>query len=98
MLECRGGGIYVGIALDVEARFIKHQSGQGALFTRLNRPERILCRVRIGNHTHARRVERAFKKLRPAEKRQWARALGDEGGELPMGVIPGYVNECGHRR
>lgn len=97
MLECRGGGIYVGIALDVDARFNKHKAGQGAVFTRLNRPERILCRVKIGMHGDARRIERAFKKLLPAEKRIWARTLGHKGGEALVGILPGYVNEGGHR-
>lgn len=93
MLECRGGGIYVGIAHDVGKRFEQHKAGRGAMFTRLNPPERILCRVRIGSHKDARRVERAIKQLRPAEKRQWARALGPECREPPVGILPGYVNE-----
>ena len=42
VLECQGGVLYTGIAKDVDARFEAHVNGTGAIFTRLNRPVRIL--------------------------------------------------------
>ena len=33
LLDCTGGGIYVGIAKDVDARFAEHLAGCGALKT-----------------------------------------------------------------
>ena len=57
MLECRGGGIYIGIALDVDARFAQHVAGKGAKYTRLNAPVRILVRVRFDSHREAAQAE-----------------------------------------
>jgi predicted GIY-YIG superfamily endonuclease len=33
MIECDGGGIYVGIANDVEARYQKREQGKSALYS-----------------------------------------------------------------
>ncbi len=45
LLECHGGVLYTGIAKDVDARFAAHLNGTGAIFTRLNRPLRILAKA-----------------------------------------------------
>ncbi|WP_370050653.1 GIY-YIG nuclease family protein [Mariprofundus sp. EBB-1] len=84
MLECRGGGIYVGIAKDVEKRFKVHESGRGSLFTKINTPIQIIAKVKVGSHGDAIRVERAMKKLTPYEKRQWCNALGTDGRDIPI--------------
>jgi putative endonuclease len=44
LLGCRSGRIYTGVTPDLVARISKHESGNGAMFTRLNRPE-LLARV-----------------------------------------------------
>ena len=43
LIECRGGRLYTGITPDLAARFEAHRAGKGALFTRLNPPERMLA-------------------------------------------------------
>lgn len=75
LLECTGGGIYVGIARDVDARFAEHAAGKGALYTRLFPPLRIIGIKTFPDHRSAAQEERVFKKLTPLHKRQWAFAL-----------------------
>lgn len=43
MIECRDGGIYTRIAIDVDLRYEKLASGKGARYTRINWPMRPLC-------------------------------------------------------
>lgn len=63
LLECRGGAIYTGIAVDVEARFRAHASGRGARYTRANPPLRILARFPHPDRAAASRAEAAIKRL-----------------------------------
>jgi putative endonuclease len=72
VLECRGGVLYTGIAKDVEARFQAHVKGTGAMFTRLNRPVRILGKVTLATRGEALRAEYAFKQLSRADKLRWS--------------------------
>jgi putative endonuclease len=71
VLECRNGVLYTGIAKDVDTRFEVHLKGAGAMFTRLNRPVRILGRVLLATRGEAQRAEAALKKLPRAEKLRW---------------------------
>jgi len=32
MIECGGGGTYIGIAVDVDSRYGKHVAGNGAIY------------------------------------------------------------------
>ena len=72
MVECAGGRIYTGIALDVAARFEKHRSGRGAAFTRINKPVRVVAAMACGSQGDAAREESRLKKLRRTEKLLWA--------------------------
>jgi putative endonuclease len=76
VLECQGGVLYTGIAKDVDTRFEAHCKGDGAMFTRLNRPVRILGRALLATKGEALRAEFALKKLDRARKVRWcARGL-----------------------
>jgi len=68
MIACRGGGIYVGMALDVEARYRKHAAGRGAAYTRMNPPVRLLAKWVYPDRRSAAQAERAMKRLKPLEK------------------------------
>ena len=68
MLACRGGGIYVGMTLDVEARYRKHAAGKGAAYTRMNPPLRLLAQWAHPDRRSAAQAERAMKRLKPSEK------------------------------
>ena len=71
VLECQGGVLYTGIAKDVDARFEAHLKGEGAMFTRLNRPVRILGKAALATRGEALRAEFALKKLKRAQKARW---------------------------
>ena len=72
MLECAGGCIYTGIAIDPEARFREHLAGRGAQFTRMNKPVRIIGKEKYPDKGSALRAERQLKKLKPDAKKMWA--------------------------
>lgn len=72
LLECEGGRLYTGISTDVAARFEKHRRGRGAMFTRLNRPLRMLGARPFGSRSEALKAEWAMKRLSPDEKRRVA--------------------------
>ncbi len=74
VLECQGGVLYTGIAKDVDARFEAHVNGTGAIFTRLNRPVRILGKATMATKGAALRAEYAFKQASRADKLQWCAA------------------------
>ena len=71
VLECEGGVLYTGIAKDVDTRFEAHRNGAGAMFTRLNRPVRILGRALLHTRSQALRAEFALKQLTRAAKLAW---------------------------
>lgn len=72
MLECAGGYIYTGIAIDPEARFRVHLAGKGSSFTRMRKPLRIIGTREFPDRGAALRAELALKKLTRAKKRKWA--------------------------
>jgi putative endonuclease len=71
VLECQGGVLYIGIAKDVQARFEAHRKGAGAMFTRLNRPVRILSKAPLATRGEALRAEYALKQAPRADKLRW---------------------------
>jgi putative endonuclease len=74
ILECHSGLLYTGIAKDVDARFEAHINGTGAMFTKLNRPIRILSKAPLRTRGAALRAEYALKQLSRADKLQWCAA------------------------
>lgn len=74
VLECHGGTLYTGIARDVDARFAAHVNGTGAMFTRLNRPVKILGRAALPSRGEALSLEYAFKQLSRSRKLRWCKA------------------------
>lgn len=75
LLECRGGGIYTGIAKDVQVRYQRHAAGRGARYTRINPPVQLLASQCYPDHRSAAKAEAAMKRLTPSEKWRWARLL-----------------------
>lgn len=69
LIECRGGSIYTGIAVDVAERYKKHATGKGAKYTRSHPPVRLLASIPCGNRSEASKEEYRVKRLTPAQKR-----------------------------
>lgn len=84
LLECHNGRLYAGIATDPQRRFADHAAGRGAMFTRINRPLRLLgCRA-YPNQSLVTRAEMDLKRLDRSGKLAWARENpldGARGGE-----------------
>ena len=76
LLACQDGRTYAGIAIDVQARFRRHQSGKGAKFTRSNPPLAILGMRCFDSRSAASKAEHALKQLPLPEKLAWARQSG----------------------
>lgn len=76
MIECRGGGIYTGIAKNAIARYQQHAKGKGARYTKMNPPVTMLVCALFPSRREAAQEEWRIKQLSPLEKRQWAIALG----------------------
>ena len=68
LLHCGDGTLYCGIALDVEARLVQHETGKGAKYTRGRRPLAIVFREACGTKSSALKRERAIKRLPRAAK------------------------------
>lgn len=72
LIECRGGSIYTGIAIDVAARYAAHAAGKGARYTRARPPQRLLAVFAMADKSAALREEIRIKRLSPAAKRALA--------------------------
>lgn len=68
MLRCADGSFYTGIAADVEKRFLAHQRGKGAKYTRSHPPLSIVYREACADKGGALRREYAIKQLSHEEK------------------------------
>ena len=75
LLECVNGRLYTGITPDLEERFRKHATGKGAMFTRINKPLRMIAAIPCADRSEASKLERLMKGLEPGQKRfmaqQW---------------------------
>jgi putative endonuclease len=72
LLQCTSGRIYTGVCLDLKHRIAAHLKGRGALFTRLDRPERLLAAKPYPSKRAALIVEKQVKGVSPELKRTLA--------------------------
>lgn len=84
LLECSDGSVYTGIATDVQARFDKHVSGEGARYTRSRKPVQVLASFELANRSSASSAEYWVKRLAPSEKRALAAGLRTLESVLPV--------------
>lgn len=75
LIECADGSLYTGIATDVEARFAKHASGEGARYTRSRKPVAVRASFELSGRAEASRAEYWVKRL--TVTRKWALVRGD---------------------
>lgn len=69
LLECKSGRIYTGVSPNVEKRVSKHCMGKGALFTKINAPERLIGQKAFSSKREAIQVEKQIKKMPASGKR-----------------------------
>lgn len=76
LLLCRNGRLYTGVTVDLAARFEQHRSGKGAMFTRINKPERMIAATPCEGRSAALKLEARIKRLPAPRKRvlaaEWA--------------------------
>jgi putative endonuclease len=63
LLECSNGAYYAGITNDLPARFLAHQSGKGARYTRANPPIKIIASKPYAGRSEASVAEAQLKRL-----------------------------------
>ncbi len=69
LVECTTGRIYTGVTPRLDDRMTAHKRGRGALFTRINPPERLLGAKPFADRREAQRIESQVKRLPAAYKR-----------------------------
>ncbi len=71
ILRCADDSFYTGIALDINARLEKHNSGKGAKYTRSRRPCKLIYSEKCASERNLAQIrERAVKKLSRAKKEE----------------------------
>jgi putative endonuclease len=73
MLICADGSYYTGYSSNPTLRLVEHMKGQGARYTRMHKPRKIVYLERHKNRSMAMRREREIKALTHKEKRSLAR-------------------------
>ena len=63
LLSCANGTYYAGITTDVAARFLAHQQGKGARYTRANPPVAVVAQAIYPDRSTASKAEWALKQL-----------------------------------
>lgn len=68
VVRCSDGSLYTGLALDVAARLLMHNSGKGASYTRGRGPVSLVYFEKFATHREAAQRECEIKKLKREEK------------------------------
>lgn len=69
LLECTSGRIYTGVTPALDRRIRAHLVGRGALFTKMDRPSKVLAAKPFGSKAEALRIERQVKRVSAEHKR-----------------------------
>jgi len=70
ILRCADLTLYTGVATDVDARVLKHNTGKGAKYTRGRLPVTLVYQEHVHSHGEALKREHAIKRLPLAAKRR----------------------------
>ena len=70
MARCVDGTFYCGITNDVAARFVAHNAGKGARYTRARLPVALAWKKRVSGKSAALKLEYSLKQLTRAEKQK----------------------------
>ena len=68
LIQCGDGTFYTGIAKDVERRFLEHQVGKGARYTRARKVVKILHTEKFNDKSQALKREAQIKGWRREKK------------------------------
>jgi putative endonuclease len=68
ILECADGSYYTGWSVDPQKRLLIHNTGNGARYTRMRRPTRLVYVEEMPDRSSAQKRELAIKRLDHAHK------------------------------
>jgi putative endonuclease len=68
MLLCNDGSFYTGYTKNIEARMHLHQTGKGARYTRIHKPQKVVYFEEHYSRSLAMKREREIKKLSHQQK------------------------------
>lgn len=83
LIECADGSIYTGITTDVAARYVAHEQGLGARYTRSHPPRKLLGIECHPDRSSASKAEYRIKQLSASEKRLYAASLSSSPSVAP---------------
>jgi predicted GIY-YIG superfamily endonuclease len=72
ILLCKDGSYYTGYARDVKRRVERHKKGQGARYTKMHEPEKIVYMEEFNSRSDAMKREREIKSFSHSKKQQLA--------------------------
>lgn len=75
LLECADGSLYTGVTTDVARRYVEHEAGKGARYTRSHKPLSLLASAPVGTRSQALKAELAIKRLPKEQKPGAVRSL-----------------------
>lgn len=70
IVRCSDDSLYTGVALDVDDRVKRHNSGKGARYTRSRKPVELVYTETVGDKGDALRREYDIKQLSAKDKRR----------------------------
>lgn len=68
IVQCEDGSLYTGYTTDIESRMKRHVKGQGARYTRMNKPTKLVHIERYHTRSEAMKRERQIKNLSHHQK------------------------------
>jgi len=92
LLHCAGGRSYIGISPSPHARFAAHQAGNGAAFTRANRPQALAAIVWFENRSAAASMEVRLKALARPAKLAWFQRFAATTTTAPATIEVGLAS------
>ena len=70
IVRCKDGSLYTGYAKDIEQRIAKHNSGQGAKYTKIRRPVELVYQEMFDTKSEAMKREYEIKTFSRQKKLQ----------------------------
>lgn len=70
IVKCKDGSLYTGYAKDIEQRIAKHNSGQGAKYTKIRRPVELVYQEMFDTKSEAMKREYEIKTFSRQKKLQ----------------------------
>ena len=80
ILLCKDGSYYTGYAKDLKRRVEQHKKRQGARYTKMHEPEKIVYVEEFGSRSEAMKKEREIKSLSHSKKQRLANLCDESTG------------------